>query len=126
MSAHWFLLGSAAMGLGQVLDAGLLWRARGRISLTPLCFSLAEWIWAALALLAWREADPAVPWWLPALFLAYVAGFAVHAARQARPEEPALRDLTPREIQAGALFGALYLGLSVMLLLAGPAAEISP
>ncbi|MBH9578601.1 hypothetical protein I7X39_17045 [Inhella sp. 1Y17] len=50
----------------------------------------------------------------------------MHAARQARPEEPALRDLTPREIQAGALFGALYLGLSVMLLLAGPAAEISP
>ncbi len=114
------------MGLGQLIDAQLLRHAQGRIGLTALCFSLVEWIWAALALLAWREEDSAVPGWLPALFIAYVAGFALHAARHARPEAPALRDLTPREIQAGALFGALYLGLSVMLVLAGPASEISP
>jgi len=119
MNTHWFLLGSVAMGLGQLVDAQLLRRAQGRIGLTTLCFSLAEWIWAALALLAWQEADSPVPGWLPGLFIAYVAGFALHAARSAKPDEPALRALTPREIQAGALFGALYLGLSVLLLLQG-------
>ncbi|WP_374435879.1 hypothetical protein [Inhella sp.] len=126
MNTHWFLLGSVAMGLGQWVDAQLLWRAQGRIGLTTLCFSLAEWIWAALALLAWQEADSPVPGWLPGLFIAYVVGFALHGARRAKPEEPALRELAPREIQAGALFGALYLGLSLLLVLSGGPPALNP
>ena len=50
MAIHWFPLGSIAIGIAQLLDAQLLWRSGGRLTLTPLCFALAEWIWAALAL----------------------------------------------------------------------------
>lgn len=126
MDTHWFLLGSVGIGLAQLIDAQLLWRAQGRVGLTSLCFSLAEWIWAALALLAWREADSPVPGWLPALFIAYVAGSALHQARKARPEATALRELSPREIQAGALFGALYFGLSVLVLLSAAPPSLNP
>lgn len=73
-----YLAGSVAVGIGQVADAYATLRLRGRWSdWSTTAFGLFEFVWAGVSLLVWREADQALPGWLPVSFIAStIAGLA--------------------------------------------------
>jgi hypothetical protein len=74
-----YVAGSIAVGIGQVVDAYVTLRLRGKWSdwLTT-AFGLFEFVWAGASFLVWHDADPALPGWLPVSFIAWIiAGAAV-------------------------------------------------
>lgn len=105
-----YLVGSVAVGVGQVVDAYATLRLRGRLVETlTTAFGFIEFAWAGASFVVWHGAQQTLPDWIPVSFIAYVAaGCAVaivlvvrgHAAEEVR----APIDLTV----AGGLFGAFF------------------
>jgi len=116
-----YLAASVAVGLGQVVDAYATLRIRGQWSdwLTTV-FGFFEFTWAGVSFLVWREADHAVPGWLPVSFIAFVvAGAAagiVLIVQQRRSDEV----VTPSDMTiAGGAFGLFFAVAAASLLESG-------
>jgi len=116
---------SVAIGLGQVADAIYLGRLQGRITRFAMIFSLLEYVWAAVSAWVFFKQGPEAPQplWYPAAFISYVVVMTlwsiVFAFRTDCENVEDLENLAipPAILQTGGLFGALFAGAGIVLLL---------
>jgi hypothetical protein len=65
-----YLIISLLIGAAQIVDAGMLWRTKGKLNSIVMAFSKLEIIWAAVSLVIWKEIN--APIWFSLSFTAYV------------------------------------------------------
>jgi len=75
--APYYLATSVLVGGAQAAEAILLLRRNGEINRALLRFSLFEYVWAGVSIVAILTMSPIVPMWLAASFVLYTAAFYV-------------------------------------------------
>lgn len=75
VALRYYLIGSCAIGLAQIVDAVVLIKYQDRALHRALAavFSFIEYVWAGVSFEVWQRATEYFPRWLPASFIAYVA-----------------------------------------------------
>jgi hypothetical protein len=117
-SEHWthlmkpdsYLAASTAIGIAQVADAIMQIKYPARWRAVRGLFSLAEYGWAIVSYLVWRDATKTFPDWLPESFMAYVAaGFLMGVVLASRHRGPRAELQVPKGVfVVGGVFGAYF------------------
>ncbi len=113
---EYFFVVSALVGLSQVIEGALLWRANGLLSKSSAVLSAIELGWfVECVYIVYQGVLPAPTWALPVAYITFnIIGWTFGVLRLRREDQEAAEiQLTRREILAPLIFGAIYMGANL-------------